>query len=349
MQELQVGIIGTGRISDLHAIEYLQNPATRIVAVCDTQIDLAKRRGAAWGVPDDRIFANWDELLALPEVDLVDILLPHHLHHPAAKAALLAGKHVSLQKPMTLTLDDADDLIATAETAGVVFRVFENFIFYPPVMRAKQLIDEGAIGRPLTIRIKSNSGKGRNAWPIPAGAEAWRGDPTTCGGGPLAFDDGHHKFALAWHFMGGPATETHAWISRTSRDDGFVLDAPALISWKFDGDRYGNLEIVHSPDLEIDTVHYAQDDRVEITGEKGVLWITRGHGRIGLEAPLILYADGETRHFTDMDTGWEASFVHCTRHLIEAMLTGRTPRLTGRQGREILAFTLAAQEAAARD
>ena len=62
-------------------------------------------------------------------------------------------------------------------------------------MKAKALIDEGAIGEPLSIRIKSNSGKGKTAWEIPSSADAWRQDKET-GGGPLVFDDGHHKFAL---------------------------------------------------------------------------------------------------------------------------------------------------------
>ena len=93
-------------------------------------------------------------------------------------------------------------------------------------------------------------------------------------------------------------------------------------------------------------MHYPQDDRVEITGSKGVLWITRGHGRIGDQAPVVLYADGETRAFSDMETGWESSFVYCTRHLIEALLNGGTPKLSGTEGREILRFALAAQQAA---
>ncbi|MSQ60670.1 MAG: gfo/Idh/MocA family oxidoreductase, partial [Betaproteobacteria bacterium] len=84
------------------------------------------------------------------------------------------------------------------------------------------------------------------------------------GGGPLAFDDGHHKFAVAWHFM-GMAEEVHAWIDSTEVEPGFVLDCPALISWKFANKRYGNLEIVYSPELQVLTEHYAQHDPIEIT------------------------------------------------------------------------------------
>lgn len=345
MEQLRVGIIGTGRISDLHAIEYLANPRAAIVAVCDTNIEAAQQRGRAWGVPQDRIFANYHDLLALPDVDLVEILLPHHLHYQATLDAAAAGKHISLQKPMALSVTQADEMIAAARQAGVIFKVFENFIFYPPVQRAKALIEAGEIGDPLSIRIKSNAATSPNAWEVPASAQMWRFRPDECGGGPLVFDDGHHKFALAWFFM-GMAEQVHAWIGATEIAPGFVLDSPAVISWKFPNNRCGALEVVYSPELVLDTQHYAQDDRVEITGTKGVIWITRGHGKMMDIPPVILYRDRQTRTFSDMPVGWEHSFINSTRHFIEAWFKGEPPSLTGEQGREVLRFALAAQESA---
>lgn len=345
MDELRVGFMGTGRISDLHALEYLANPRARIVAVCDTEPELARQRGLAWGVAEDRIFTNYQDLLALPEVDLVEILLPHHLHYRATLDAAQAGKHISLQKPMALNLGQADEMIAAAKQAGIIFKVFENFIFYPPVMRARALIEAGEIGDVLTIRIKSNAGVSPNAWAVPASAQLWRFTPDQCGGGPLVFDDGHHKFALAWSFM-GLAQEIHAWIGATEVAPGYILDSPAIVSWKFPGNRYGSLEVVYSPQLELDTNHYAQDDRIEITGTRGVIWITRGHGKMLDVPPVVLYRNRQTFSFSDMPVGWEHSFINSTRHFIDAYFKGEPPRLTGEEGREILGFALAAQESA---
>ncbi len=342
---LRVGIIGTGRISDLHAIEYLQNERAQIVAVCDIDQESAQRRAAEWGVPPARIFKRHRDLLAVPDLDLVEILLPHHLHHPVTLDALAAGKHVSVQKPMALNLPQADEMIAAADAADRSLRVYENFLSYPPVVRAKALIDAGEIGDPLTIRIKSNAGFSPTAWHVPLSTWAWRFNPETCGGGPMIFDDGHHKFALAWHFM-GMAEEVHAWIGEMKLMPGRVLDTPAIVSWKFPANRFGSLEVVYSPQLEIETRYYAQDDRVEITGTKGVLWINGGHGRLGDSPPLALYRDGKTRTFDDIPTGWEQSFVHATRHLIDAFDSGDRPRLTGAEGRAILRFLLAAQQSA---
>lgn len=345
MDELRVGFIGTGRISDLHALEYLTNGRAQIVAVCDVNLDIARQRGLAWGVSEDRIFTDYHDLLAVPDIDLVEILLPHHLHYQTTLDAATAGKHISLQKPMALTIAEADEMIAAAKKAGVIFKVFENFIFYPPVQRAKALIEAGEIGDLLTIRIKSNSGTSPNTWEVPSTAWAWRFNPEQAGGGPLVFDDGHHKFALGWFFM-GLAEEVHAWIGATEIQPGFILDSPAIVSWKFPGNRYGSLEVVNSPELVLDTNHYAQDDRVEITGTKGVIWVTRGHGKMLDVPPVVLYRNRQTYAFSDMPVGWEHSFINSTRHFIEAYFKGEPPSLTAEEGREILQFALAAQESA---
>ena len=214
-------------------------------------------------------------------------------------------------------------------------------------MRAKELVDAGAIGTPLTIRIKSNPGSRQFAWDVPAGAQAWRQNRAQSGGGPLVFDDGHHKFALAWHFM-GPPREVHAWIGSTVGEGGFVFDAPAMISFRFAGQRFGNLEVVYSPDLAIDTEHYAQDDRVEITGTEGVILINRGHGQLGDVVPLQHYRDGRWTDYRDLETGWERSFVHATRHAVDALRAGSQALLSGRDAREILRFALAAEASARR-
>lgn len=341
MDKLRVGFIGAGRISGLHAAEYLVNPRAEIVAVCDANREIARRQAAAWGVAESRVFDSWDGLLACDEVDAVEVLLPHQLHKPATLAALAAGKHVSVQKPMAHGIADADEMCAAAERSGTVFKIFENFVFYPPVMKAKSLIDGGAIGRPLSIRVKSNAGVSRGAWEVPASAKAWRFNRETCGGGPLVFDDGHHKFALGWHFM-GQAEAVHAWIGSTEVEAG-LLDAPAMVSWRFSDGRMGCLEVVRSPRLEVQTATYPQADALEITGEEGVVWVTRGHGKLGDGPPVILYRNGETTGFSDMESDWESSFVHSTRHWIRALTEGGAPSLTGTEGREVLRFALAAQ------
>jgi predicted dehydrogenase len=342
---LRVALIGVGRISDLHAIEYRNNPAARIVALCDRDVQAARLHATDWGLGDVRITDDYHEILADPQVDLVEILLPHHLHCEVALAAIAAGKAVSLQKPMCLNLAEADRVVAAAAAAGTPFKVFENFIFYPPVIKAKELVDAGAIGTPLTIRLKTIAGRSATAWKVPRAAEAWRQQPPLSGGGPLVFDDGHHKFALAWHFMGNPS-EVHAFIGESERPDGLHFDAPAMVSFRFPGNRMGNLEVVYCPELEVATQHYPQDDRVELTGTHGVLWINGGHGRLADTPPVVLYRDGQLHTWSDMPIGWEQSFVLSTRHYINALLHDTAPSLTAAEGRQVLRFALAAETSA---
>lgn len=342
---LRIGIVGTGRISDLHAIEYMQNPRGQITALCDRNVDLAKTRAQAWGCDNAAIEEDYEALLRRDDVDVVELLLPHHLHLPAALKAIEAGKIISLQKPMCMNMAEADQLVEAAENHDRPFKVFENFIFHPPVMKAKDLVDQGAIGDLLSIRIKSNPGKSETAWDVPAEADAWRQEMDKAGGGPLVFDDGHHKFALAWHFM-GQADEVHAFIHHTQRPDGGWFDAPSQISFRFPGNRIGNLEVVYSPELEIAGQFYAQDDRVELTGTKGVIWINCGHGSIGNMPPVALYRDQTVTEYRDIASGWEQSFVHSTRHFLNILHDGGTPSLTAREARSVLRFALAAEQSA---
>ena len=340
-----VGIWGTGRISDLHAMEYMKNPDADIVALCDMNPSAAKAKAEAWGLGSAMITDDQNQFLSNGNIDLVEILLPHDLHLNAALAAINAGKAVSLQKPMCPSIEEADELVEAASVSDRPFKVFENFVFYPPVQKAKRLIEDGAIGEPLSIRIKSNPGTSRTEWKIPKGANEWRQAKNRSGGGPLVFDDGHHKFALAWHFMGNPES-VHSFIGSTVRRDGFEFDAQSIISFKFPNNRIGNLEIVYSPELEIDTRHYAQDDRVEITGSKGVIWINGGHGRLGEAPPVVLHCDGQRTEFRDVATGWEQSFVLSTRHYIEVLKKGGRPVLTADEARQVLRFALAAEQSA---
>lgn len=344
VDKLRVGIIGTGRISDLHAIEYLANPATRIAALCDRDAGQARRKAAAWGIAEVPVEDDIDRFLARSDIDLVEILLPHDLHLPVALKAMEAGKIISLQKPMCRTMEEADALVAAAEAYDRPVKVFENFIFYPPVLKARALIDQGAIGTPLSIRIKSNPAKSATAWEVPVAANAWRQDKAGAGGGPLVFDDGHHKFALAWHFMGDPE-EVHAFIGDCEGPGGIRFDAQSMISFRFPGNRVGNLEIVYSPEMEMNSIYYAQDDRVEITGSEGVIFIAGGHGHLGTMPPVALYRDGAVTTY-DVPMGWEQSFVNSTRHYIEALRDGRPPVLTPREARRVLRFALAAEQSA---
>jgi predicted dehydrogenase len=340
---IRVGIIGCGRISDLHAAAYHHFKHATITAIADPNEENRTSRGQAWGVPELARHADAAELLARDDVDMVEVLVPHHLHEQIAEQAAAAGKHISLQKPMAMDVAQAERIIAAATAGGVTLKVFENFVFYPPIQRARDLIDAGEIGDVLSVRLKSAAGYSTEGWEVPAEAMAWRFDADKSGGGPQVFDDGHHKFSSAWYLHGFPKT-VHAFIGSSFNG---VLDSPSVVTWQYADGAIGSFEATFSPELRLHGTYYGQDDRIEITGTKGVIWVTRGHGRMSDVAPVVLYKDQRTVHMDDMDADWGVSFIKSGRHFVHALLDGKEPVITGEQGRDLLAFSLAAQRSAA--
>jgi predicted dehydrogenase len=345
MAPLRVAIVGCGRIAALHVLGYRDRTDASLAAVCDTRRALAEQRARDWGVP--KAYSDYAALLADPQLDLVELLVPHHLHASMTVAACKAGKHVSVQKPMALTTGEADQMIAAARQAGVTLRVYENFVFYPPHVRMKAMIDAGEIGEPQMIRLHVSTGKSATAWKVPLRAWLWRFQRRKSGGGPLVFDHGYHLFSLA-HYLMGDVKRVYAWLDKSSVYPGVSVDAPATIMFQFtEPRRYGVLDFAHTPNMVMDSIYYADDDRVEVIGDKGILMVNRCTAKTLDLPPLMLFKDGRTTALPVERYEWHDSFIDCTRHLLDALTSGAPPRLDGVTGRKVLAFALAAQTSAA--
>ncbi len=182
-------LVGCGRIATLNALGYKDNPDGRLYAVCD--VDRARAEAFAKEYGAEKIYTDYQEVLRDPNIHAVDLLVPHHLHCRMVIDACAAKKHVSVQKPMALTVEECDRMIAAAREHGVKLKVFENFVFYPPYVKAKQLIDEGVIGEPITMRYKMNAGRQDLGWAVDPKTWGWRMAESTCGGGPvMVYRDG---------------------------------------------------------------------------------------------------------------------------------------------------------------
>jgi predicted dehydrogenase len=317
-----------------------------IAAVCDVDEALAVRRAAAWGEP--RVYTDLSQLLADPEIDAVEILTPHHLHADHAAAALAAGKHVSLQKPPTRTLSEFDRLTRVSEETGLTLRTFENFAFYPPHRKARELVEAGAVGEPLSVRLKTAAGRPADGWEVTPQTQAWRLDTATCGGGPTTFDHGYHCFNMGRYFMPEEVERVHAFIHWTELAPGVHVDGPALITWQYAGEvpRYGSWEVIASLAMRVRSDYYVSDDRIEIHGSEGILWVNRCTGKLLDEPAVVLYRDGETRAFHDLACDWAESFRLGGIDFVDALLEGRTPELSAEEARQTLAFALAAARSA---
>ena len=349
MNPIRVAIVGCGRISDLHQVGYRGRADAKIVAVCDTNKSCAKKKAQEWGV--EKIYTDYSQVLEDKEVDVVELLTPHHLHCSMTVQACQAGKHVSVQKPMALSAAEADEMIAAAERAGVMLRVYETFVYYAPAVRAKEMIDAGEIGDIRAVRMHVNSGSSDNpAWKVPLSAWLWRFNEKQCGGGPLVFDHGYHLFSLGY-YLGGPVEKVFAWIDHTpvAEAGGIVkIDAPAAIMFKYKAaSRYGMLDIEHTPKMRMHSNYYADDNRIEVIGEKGILFINRYTARTVDLPELMLFKDGKTSAIPVEGVEWHDSFSATTQDMIEKLKSGGQPRLDGPTGKAVLQFTLAALQSAA--
>lgn len=345
-KEIRVGIIGCGRIADLQVLGYREHPRATIAAVCDIDQPTAERRAREWGAP--KAYGDVHALLADPEVDAVEILTPHHLHEEHATAALAADKHVSLQKPPTRTLAELDRLAAVAARSKRQLRIFENFMYYPPHQKAKELVDAGAIGAPLSVRIKTAAGRLDEGWHITPESQAWRMDLATDGGGPTTFDHGYHCLNMGRLFMPAEVERVHAFIHWTQLGANAWIDGPALVSWRYAGEpaRYGSWEVIASLEMRVRSQYYVSDDRMEIHGTQGIIWVNRCTGQLLDEPSVVVYREGETRAYHDLATDWSESFRRGSRDFVDALLAGRQAPQDAAEARRTLAFALAAARSA---
>jgi UDP-N-acetyl-2-amino-2-deoxyglucuronate dehydrogenase len=186
--QLTLAFVGCGAIAEMHLMGIgARAPAIRITAAVDPVAEraeaMAKRTGA-------RPFASLDQALAAGGFEAVDLMLPHDLHEPLACAALAAGKHVLLEKPMATTVASCDRILAAARAAGTVFMVAENAQYWPEVVRAKELLDRGALGDVVSARATVTMPLMRGS-PFYAGERPWRFDKAVTGGG-ISLDVGSH-------------------------------------------------------------------------------------------------------------------------------------------------------------
>lgn len=341
---INIGIIGAGRIADLHAPGYLEHPEAQIVAVADNYDGLAQKRAEEWRSP--KAYTDYRRLLHDDSVDAVEILTPHSSHLEMMLAAIDAGKHVSVQKPMAISLAECDRIVDAADRTDRIVRVFENFRYYAPLAEAKRMLDDGVIGAPLSLRMKTIMGPASEGWQVSERTKAWRFDDEVSGGGRVTLDYGWHIFAMARILM-GPPHEVFARIGSSVNADGRVMDVPLSISWScVDGGRQASWEAHASQEMVIKSDYYAEDEWFELTGSKGFIWVNRCTGKLLHDtAPLVIHVDGETTRIgvDQIDADWGASFKRGTQELVDSIRDGRKPGLSVQEGREIYRSIRAAQ------
>jgi len=342
MSKINVGIIGVGHISGKHYEGYKNDSPGRIVAISDVNPEYLEQRQKEWGI--EKAYSDYRELLADPNVEAVEVITPHHTHAKIGVDVLEAGKPLSLQKPMAMTLAECDALIDASKRTGTMLRVFENFRYYPPLMKAKEMLDAGEIGEPLSMRMKVTLGS-LKGWNVEEDRMIWRHNEALCGGGRVTFDYGYHHFSTALWLL-GDVEKVHSWITHSKSKYG-VLDCPLVATWKYkDAEKYGSHEAIFSGDMLVRSKYFPEDEWFEITGKRGFIWVNRCSSMLLDKPPVVMYRDGTITEFSDMDTDWIVSFKNGVHDFCNAVIEGRQSHLTGEEGKRVHQFCKAIERSA---
>ena len=190
---VRVGLLGAGGIGKVHARAYQRIAGAQVVAVAD----LVRERAESAAAPfQARVYEDWQPLLDDPDVQMVDICLPTYLHEPAMVAAAQAGKHILSEKPITLSLAQADRMLDAVKQAGVQAMIAQVIRFWPHYLAIKKLLDSGDLGAPVMAQAARLGS-------LPAWS-SWYADPALSGGALL--DLHMHDLDWLYYLFGMPKT-----------------------------------------------------------------------------------------------------------------------------------------------
>jgi myo-inositol 2-dehydrogenase/D-chiro-inositol 1-dehydrogenase len=338
MSKTKVAIFGSGFIAQIHAESYHRFvPEAEVVAVCSRAPARAETFARTHGCP--RWFSDFEEAIAQSGCDVVDVCVPTDLHARVAIAAAKAGKHVIVEKPVSLTLEEADAMIAACAAAGRKLMYAEELCFAPKYERVRKLAQDGAIGRIYQMRqCEKHSGP----------HSEWFYDANRSGGGAL-MDMGCHGLAwFRWMLGGNPAVESvsahmQSGLIHTGRT---FCEENSVCVVNFDG---GTIGVVENSWAK----HGGMEDSVEVYGTGGVIYadLFRGNSALTYSDKGYDYAmekAGSTRGwtFTIFEEAFNQGYPQELKHFIECVREDREPVTTGEDGRAVLELIYAAYHSA---
>jgi UDP-N-acetyl-2-amino-2-deoxyglucuronate dehydrogenase len=343
MEKVRCGVVGLGAIGPLHltAISNIEN--AEVAAVCDIVRERADGFAEMYGC---KAYYSIDELLKDDSVDLVHICVPSGMHAKLGIAAARAGKHVLVEKPIDVTLEAADALIQACDDAGVVLSCISQHRFDDAMLEARDALERGLFGT-LTF------GGSHTKWYRPQeyyDSGDWRGTWELDGGGALMNQSVHYVDLL--QYMMGEVDEVFAYCATRAHVRIEVEDVAAA-ALRFKNGAVGL--------LEGNTAAYpGYCTRLDIYGTDGGIIIE--NDRIRERKFRAEGADGSGFYGTISNAGDEAtdkrlsgassaqiaanSHQRQIQDVVDAIRTGRPPKVTGRDARHPLAVILAAYESA---
>jgi predicted dehydrogenase len=330
-----VGLIGSQFISSIHAESLQHCPQAVLAAVASPTPGNAERFARRFGIP--RALTDYRDLLALPEIRMVVVGVPNHLHCQVVVDAAAAGKHIVIEKPLCLNLAEADRMLAACRAAGVKLMYAEELCFAPKYVRLKQLLDSGALGQPTLLK-QSEKHDGPHA------AHFW--DVERSGGG-VAMDMGCHAIEFFRWMLGRPPIKSvYAQMSTQVHGDKTRGDDNAILIIEFVNGVIAMAE-------ESWTKPGGMDDRAEVHGSGGVAYADLLHGNAietysagGYDYAVEKAGSTKGWSFTIYEEAWNYGFHHEMAHFVDCVQNDKTPLVTGEDARVVLEVIFAAYESA---
>jgi len=321
MSSLNVGVIGLGRMGSLYARNLAQRvPHARLVAVADQKADLREQfAGELSGV---KVYASHLDLLHDQGVEAVAIVTSTSTHKQVVMDAAACGKAIFCEKPMSLSLADAYDMLHAVEKAGVFFHMAFQRRFDAGYLAAKKKVDDGVVGVPVVIACISRD-------PFRPPLEFC--DPKVSGG--LIADMGVHDFDLGRMFMGEVATVSAVGAALAYPEMKSVGDIDnALVNMVFENGTLGSVQLSRN-------AVFGYDIRTEIWGTKGSLQI----GYFQHTPILVMTQEGITHdvvpHFMQR---FEGAYLTQIQDFVDRVRSGKAPSLTAADAIAAMRISLAA-------
>jgi predicted dehydrogenase len=323
---IKVCLVGVGRAGQVHAESLAHHiPEGKLVALVDSDNAALQKTAARFGV--ESRFSSLEEAIDHVPFEAVIITTPTFTHREQAKLAAAHGKHIFCEKPMALTIEECDDMIAAAERNAVYLQLGFMRRFDPDFQAAVARIEAGEIGQPMLIKSLTHG---------PGLPPTWARDLKTSNG-MLAEVNSHDWDTVRWLVHSNPQL-VYAQVSNFKREKHGV-DTPhfydtALATIRFES---GTLASISG----VCPCEYGYDARVEIIGEKGLLLIGDFRGQ-----SVVVCSNREQGLVTPIFRSWRerfaSAYVREVKHFLECVRNGSRPCVDGHDGRWAVAGVLAA-------
>lgn len=337
MQRTKVAVLGAGFVSNIHLESYHRFvPNAEVIAVYSRNINKAKAFAENYNIP--KWYDDLDKIISESGCEVIDVCLPNYLHAGAALKAAGAGKHIIIEKPLAITLEEADAMINACKRANVKLMYAEELCFAPKYERVRQMVNEGAIGNIYMLKqAEKHSGPHSD----------WFYDIERAGGGVL-MDMGCHAIAwFRWMLNNSKAISVYATMDTVLHKERTKAEDNSVVIIEFEN---GVTAVAENSWAK----HGGMDDRCEVYGTGGVVYadLFMGNSAIAYSKQGYGYAmeKADTTigwSFTVFEEVFNQGYPHELKHFIDCVQQDKQPVVTGEDGRAVLEIIYAAYASAA--